>query len=180
MIGGLVHEKRVRLSDPAASQERHALPAATEFAQCLVAKFRRNGHFLEHDVDAPALGVQSCRVERRGDKACQALAKGGDRHFLGHKADGEAARAGDVALAQLGLSRHGAQQCTLATPIGSNKTNMVTVGDDEIEIGEEKFARAVAGIFEADRAHDIRSLDRCRIERAPLPSGRRLARAKSP
>src|SRR5690606_1067569 len=69
---------------------------------------------------------------------------------------------------ELEETRHGAQQGRLAAPVRRDKTDMVAIIDNEIEVGKQKLACTVAGIAEADHAHDSRSLVRRRLHMGAL------------
>src|SRR5690606_5642644 len=92
-------------------------------------------------------GVEDRLAQRQRSKAV------GD--VLLDKADAQSARAHDVARGQALEASDAAQERGLAAAIAGHKADAVTIGDDEIEIGEERRTRSNAGGGKTDRAHDV-------------------------
>ena len=120
MIGGFVEYNDVRFAEFCCSDQEEALPAAGEFAELPVREIERNAQVVDEDIDFPAVAMTV-----GGQGALQHLA---DRdvfqrrgNFLRHITDAQAARAHDLAGAELVFAGETFQKRRLARAILSDK-----------------------------------------------------------
>ena len=78
MVGRLVEEQRVGLGDPDAGDQHQPLPAAAEFRDQSVAQLLGRLELVEHDTDAPAVGLARLGRQRVEDRLAAASARRSD------------------------------------------------------------------------------------------------------
>jgi hypothetical protein len=102
VVGRLVEQEQVRISNCGAGEQRRALPTA---GQDRLSRWSRNAfrhlQAIERHLHTPAFRFRHLPVERRGHRLPQRQAQETGRHVLGHMAHGQAPRTGDVARSRV-------------------------------------------------------------------------------